>query len=257
MARSKVAHEQSSCFVASALGREQNYSDTDKTGTLGQILHMNSSTSGLAPAISPPSSSPKLHSHKFLWGPSSSHKTITDWQSLALKSNQKIWSYLCFSQPVGFSWWIGLRIQLALSQVSASVTVARSDSRSAHMAALHLSPSFFILCLGTVSRSFFSHEQKEFIKGFSFKKGTSVQALRPSGKPAAVVQICCADICLRVPTSKDQPQMWRHFNLKRDCRKYFSCNCQWSSTCLAKFSIRLLARFSSPHGRHPQFNYNS
>ena len=90
MAWSEVAHEQSSCFEAPALGGRQNYSDTDsdKACTLGQILHMNSSASDLTAAISPASSSPKLHSHRFSWRPFPSYKTITDGKSSALESNQ-------------------------------------------------------------------------------------------------------------------------------------------------------------------------
>ena len=90
MAGSKVAHEQSSCFVDTALERGQNYSDTDsdKFCTFGQILHMNSSASGLTAAISPASSSPKLHSHRFSRRSILSNKTITDGKSLALESNQ-------------------------------------------------------------------------------------------------------------------------------------------------------------------------
>ena len=81
------------------LEEEQNYwkgsTKYFKTVTFGQILHMNSSTSGLAPAISPPSSPPEFHSHRFFWGLLLSQKTITNWQCLALESNHSI--YCTFS----------------------------------------------------------------------------------------------------------------------------------------------------------------
>ena len=96
-----------------------------KKATLGQILHMYSSPSGLAPAISPASPSPKLHSHSFSWGPSLSLESIANWHFLTLernKYNSPDLYILCY--PLGsafkFSSWPLNRCQ----------QVSPSDSRS-------------------------------------------------------------------------------------------------------------------------------
>ena len=96
---------------------------------------MYSSPSGLAPAISPASPSPKLHSHSFSWGPSLSLESIANWHFLTLERNKynspDLYILCC---PLGSAF------KLSSWPLNRCQQVSPSDSRSgrsAHEATLH------------------------------------------------------------------------------------------------------------------------
>ena len=197
---------------------------------------MYSSPSGLAPAISPASPSPKLHSHSFSWGPSLSLESIANWHFLTLernKYNSPDWYILCCP--------LGSAFKLSSWPLNRCQQVSPSDSRSG-LVDLPMKPPciklIFIFCEWSMTH--FLLMKRKFFRIFLHRSDHWCQL--KSGTPpiwnlSPAVQLCCADICLRVPTSKDQPQMWRHFSPRRACRKCFPCNCQWSSTCLQRIIL--------------------
>ena len=176
-----------------------------KKATLGQILHMYSSPSGLAPAISPASPSPKLHSHSFSWGPSLSLESIANWHFLTLernKYNSPDLYILCYP--------LGSAFKLSSWPLNRCQQVSPSDSRSG-LVDLPMKPPciklIFIFCMhdtflidGTQILQSFSPQIRPLTSA-EIRHSAHIWNLSPA------VQLCCADICLRVPTSKDQPQM--------------------------------------------------
>ena len=123
-----MAHEQSSCFVASALEEDarlvqQLMSPLLTRITFGQILHINSSASVLPEAISPSPASPELHSY---WLMSTYFPTSKTMVHVLLLWKVQIISQSCEAQ--NNSWGCHRCQQLS---------TARRDSWSARTTTLH------------------------------------------------------------------------------------------------------------------------